>query len=71
MFSSRLEHPCLELRHARAGLCVSVVKRVLRWQGTAADAQCLTAVRQICDEFADAGWPRARQLFFGIEQTFR
>ncbi|MFJ7164365.1 hypothetical protein ACIQUV_02530 [Streptomyces globosus] len=31
----------------------------------------LTALREICDIFIEAGWPQAHQLVFGIEQAFR
>ncbi|MFD5623784.1 hypothetical protein [Streptomyces yangpuensis] len=54
------------------GLCVSVVERVLAdHRELLRTPECLTAVRQICDVFVDAGWPRAHQLVFGIEQVFR
>ncbi|MFE7581080.1 hypothetical protein ACFU5Y_05870 [Streptomyces gardneri] len=53
-------------------LCVSVVERVLAdHRELLRTPECLTAVRQICDVFVDAGWPRAHQLVFGIEQVFR
>lgn len=54
------------------GLCVSVVERVLAdHRELLRTPECLTAVRQICDVFVDAGWPHAHQLVFGIEQVFR
>ncbi|MFE5945318.1 hypothetical protein [Streptomyces sp. NPDC056480] len=31
----------------------------------------LTALREICDIFIEAGWPQAHQLAFGIKQAFR
>ncbi|MEV7152953.1 ATP-binding protein [Streptomyces sp. NPDC093084] len=53
-------------------LCVSLVERVLAdHRELLRMPECLTAVRQICDVFVDAGWPRAHQLVFGIEQVFR
>ncbi|MFJ2008070.1 P-loop NTPase family protein [Streptomyces chartreusis] len=53
-------------------LCVRLVEQVLADHRELLRTQeCLTAVRQICDVFVDAGWPRAHQLVFGIEQAFR
>ncbi|MEU3550048.1 hypothetical protein [Streptomyces longwoodensis] len=53
-------------------LCVSLVERVLAdHRELLRTPECLAAVRQICDVFVDAGWPRAHQLVFGIEQAFR
>ncbi|WP_097873429.1 hypothetical protein [Streptomyces sp. ms184] len=53
-------------------LCVSFVEQVLAdRRELLRTPECLTAVRQICDVFVDAGWPRAHQLVFGIEQVFR
>ncbi|MFD6347695.1 hypothetical protein ACFWF9_23645 [Streptomyces roseolus] len=52
--------------------CVSFVEQVLAGhRELLRTPECLTAVRQICDVFVDAGWPRAHQLVFGIEQVFR
>jgi hypothetical protein len=31
----------------------------------------LTALREICDTFIDAGWPQAYSPVLGIEQIFR
>ncbi|MEU5335649.1 hypothetical protein AB0G51_20310 [Streptomyces asoensis] len=53
-------------------LCVSLAERVLSdYRDLLHAPQCLTALREICDVFVDAGWPRAHQLVFGIEQVFR
>ncbi|MFC8664025.1 hypothetical protein [Streptomyces sp. NPDC057199] len=53
-------------------LCVRLVEQVLAdHRELLRTQQFLTAVRQICDVFVDAGWPRAHRLVFGIEQVFR
>jgi hypothetical protein len=53
-------------------LCVRLVERILAdHQQLLRTPECLTAVRQICDVFVAAGWPRAHQLVFGIERAFR
>ncbi|MER7967995.1 hypothetical protein ABTX35_03095 [Streptomyces sp. NPDC096080] len=53
-------------------LCVDLVERVLSdYRDLLRAPACLTALREICDAFVDAGWPRAHQMVFGIEQIFR
>ncbi|MGW6890326.1 hypothetical protein [Streptomyces chartreusis] len=53
-------------------LCVSLVEQALAdHREVLRQPECLTAVRQICDVFVDAGWPRAHQLVFRFEQVFR
>ncbi|MER6112979.1 hypothetical protein [Streptomyces hirsutus] len=54
------------------GTCVTFVERILAdHRSLLRDPDNLTALRQICDAFIDAGWPQAHKLVFGIEQIFR
>lgn len=54
------------------GACVKFVERILAdHRGILHTPENLTALREICDAFIDAGWPQAHQLVFGIEQIFR
>jgi hypothetical protein len=54
------------------GTCVTFVERILAdHRGLLRSPDNLTALRQICDAFIDAGWPQAHKLVFGIEQIFR
>lgn len=54
------------------GTCVTFVERILAdHRSLLRSPDNLTALRQICDAFIDAGWPQAHQLVFGIEQIFR
>ncbi|WUH91929.1 ATP-binding protein [Streptomyces sp. NBC_00433] len=54
------------------GTCVKFVERILADHRNILHApENLTALREICDAFIDAGWPQAHQLVFGIEQIFR
>ncbi|MER6958898.1 ATP-binding protein [Streptomyces sp. NPDC000618] len=54
------------------GTCVKFVERILAdHRGILHTPENLTALREICDAFIDAGWPQAHQLVFGIEQIFR
>ncbi|MFJ7297807.1 NACHT domain-containing protein [Streptomyces collinus] len=54
------------------GACVTFVERILAdHRSLLRSPDNLTALRQICDAFIDAGWPQAHKLVFGIEQIFR
>ncbi|MEU0990894.1 hypothetical protein [Streptomyces sp. NPDC005953] len=54
------------------GTCVTFVERILAdHRSLLRSPDNLTALRQICDAFIDAGWPQAHKLVFGIEQIFR
>lgn len=54
------------------GTCVKFVERILAdHRSILHTPENLTALREICDAFIDAGWPQAHQLVFGIEQIFR
>ncbi|MVO90585.1 hypothetical protein GPA10_39005 [Streptomyces sp. p1417] len=54
------------------GTCVTFVERILAdHRSLLRNPDNLTALRQICDAFIDAGWPQAHKLVFGIEQIFR
>lgn len=54
------------------GTFVQVAERVLAdHRGVLRNPECLTALREICDVFVEAGWPQAHQLVFGLEQIFR
>ncbi|MFF3920387.1 hypothetical protein ACFYZB_44680 [Streptomyces sp. NPDC001852] len=54
------------------GTCVTFVERILAdHRSLLHNPDNLTALRQICDAFIDAGWPQAHSLVFGIEQIFR
>jgi hypothetical protein len=54
------------------GTCVTFVERILAdHRSILRNPDNLTALRQICDAFIDAGWPQAHKLVFGIEQIFR
>ncbi|MFH9044541.1 hypothetical protein ACH4FA_35170 [Streptomyces sp. NPDC017966] len=54
------------------GTCVTFVERILAdHRSLLRSSDNLTALRQICDAFIDAGWPQAHKLVFGIEQIFR
>ncbi|MFE3237549.1 hypothetical protein ACFXKJ_36185 [Kitasatospora indigofera] len=55
-----------------ASTCVKFAERILAdHRGILQTPANLTALREICDTFIDAGWPQAHQLVFGIEQAFR
>lgn len=52
--------------------CVSIVERVLAdHRGILRSPEHLTAVREVCDIFIEAGWPVAHRLVYGIERIFR
>ncbi|MEC3995886.1 hypothetical protein VSR01_21135 [Actinacidiphila sp. DG2A-62] len=54
------------------GTCVKFVERILAdHRSILHTPENLTALREICDVFIDAGRPQAHQLVFGIEQIFR
>ncbi|MBT2418092.1 hypothetical protein J7F01_08460 [Streptomyces sp. ISL-22] len=53
-------------------ICVRFVERLIAdHRGILQVPSNLTALREICDTFIDAGWPQAYSLVFGIEQIFR
>ncbi|MFI7027525.1 hypothetical protein ACIBK1_02320 [Microbispora rosea] len=53
-------------------ICVRFVERNLPDHRSILQAPGhLTALREICDTFIDAGWPQAHRLIYGIEQIFR
>ena len=55
-----------------ASTCVKLAERILADHRDILKApENLTALREICDIFIEAGWPQAHQLVFGIEQAFR
>ncbi|MER7805420.1 ATP-binding protein [Streptomyces parvulus] len=52
--------------------CVKLAERILAdHRDILRIRENLTALREICDIFIEAGWPQAHQLVFGIEQAFR
>ncbi|MFE9792294.1 hypothetical protein ACFYRL_11180 [Streptomyces goshikiensis] len=52
--------------------CVKFAERILAdHRAILRIPENLTALREICDIFIEAGWPQAHQLVFGIEQAFR
>nr|WP_144298820.1 ATP-binding protein [Streptomyces sp. TLI_235] len=55
-----------------ASTCVKLAERILADHRDILQTPAnLTALREICDTFIDAGWPQAHRLVFGIEQAFR
>ncbi|WP_174564896.1 ATP-binding protein [Actinomadura chibensis] len=53
-------------------ICVRFVERVLAdHRSILREPDNLTALREVCDTFIDAGWPQAHRLVYGIEQIFR
>ncbi|MFG2537862.1 hypothetical protein ACGFU4_21765 [Streptomyces sp. NPDC048511] len=52
--------------------CVKLAERILAdHRDILRIPENLSALREICDIFIEAGWPQAHQLVFGIEQAFR
>jgi hypothetical protein len=53
-------------------ICVRFVERILADHcSILRTSQNLTALREVCDTFIEAGWPQAHRLVYGIEQIFR
>ncbi|WP_133061486.1 ATP-binding protein [Streptosporangium minutum] len=53
-------------------ICVRFVERILAdHRSTLHTPENLTALREVCDTFIEAGWPQAHRLVYGIEQIFR